>query len=93
MQHDNPRISRAPDLITTQLGDGAVIMDIARGDFIELSRSAAQLWELLETPATMDRLCALLLERYEVQASLCARQVEAWVAQMQTRGLLLVEPG
>jgi hypothetical protein len=35
----------------------------------------------------------MLLDRYEVPASLCARQVEAWVAQMQARGLLLVEPG
>ena len=93
MPHDNPRIRRAPDLITTQLDEGAVILDVARGDFIELSRSAAQLWAFLETPARMDRLCAMLIDRYEVPASLCARQVEAWIAQMQARGLLLVEPG
>jgi hypothetical protein len=85
------RVRRAPDLITAPLDDGAMIMDIASGNFLELNRTAARVWELLDTPNTVSGLCALVLDRYDVTPELCAAQIEAWMADMRERKLIVVE--
>ncbi|WP_157217186.1 PqqD family protein [Flavisphingomonas formosensis] len=87
------RIRRAPELITAPLDDGAIIMDIASGDFVELNRTAARIWELLDTPNTVSGLCALVLDRYDVTPELCAAQIAEWTAEMRERNLILVEQG
>ena len=85
------RVRRAPDLITAPLDDGAMIMDIASGNFLELNRTAARVWDLLDTPNTVSGLCALVLDRYDVTPELCATQIAAWMADMRERKLIVVE--
>ncbi|QNQ10343.1 PqqD family protein [Sphingomonas alpina] len=85
------RVRRAPDLITAPLDDGAMIMDIAGGNFLELNRTAARIWDLLDTPNTVSGLCALMLDRYDVTPELCAAQIEAWMADMREQKLIVVE--
>jgi len=84
-------IRRAPDLITAPLDDGAIIMDIASGNFIELNRTAAQVWELLDVPNTLSGLCELVQDRYDVAPDLCAAQIEQWMGEMRAQNLVLVE--
>lgn len=91
LDHHRTRIRRAPDLITAPLDEGAVIMDMASGNFLELNRTAARIWELLDTPNTLSGLCALVLDRYDVAPELCAVQIEEWMGEMQERRLILVE--
>ena len=91
MDQQLTRISRAPDLITAPLDDGAIIMDIASGNFIELNRTAAQIWELLDVPNTFSGLCALVQDRYDVAPDLCAAQIEQWMGEMRAQNLVLVE--
>ncbi|MES2055522.1 MAG: PqqD family protein [Pseudomonadota bacterium] len=85
------RVRRTPDLITAPLDDGAMIMDVASGNFLELNRTAAGIWDLLDTPNTVSGLCALVLDRYEVTPELCAAQIEAWMVDMREHKLIVVE--
>lgn len=85
------RLERAPHLMHTPCDDGVLLVDIASGNFIELNRTAAVLWEMIANPTTSSELVAALVERFDVAPEQCVAEVEEWAGAMRDRGLILVD--
>lgn len=85
---DGTSIMRVQDAITAEVGDETVILDNSTGVFIQLNRSAGKIWNLLETPQTVQSLCALLVERYDVSSDLCRTEVIAFLQDMASKDLV-----
>lgn len=75
--------------ISGRLQDELVMMDLERGKYFSLNPVASRIWDLLENPLTLDELCSLLMEEYEVDAEQCRTDVEEVLTEMVRLGLVL----
>jgi hypothetical protein len=79
--------------ISGRLDDELVMMDIEQGRYFALNPVATRIWELLESPLSIDELCLLLMEEYEVDEALCRAETRACLDDMVRFGLVLDSAG
>jgi len=80
---------RAPALVTAPVDTGALIIDAARAKFIDLNRSGAHLWALLDSPRTLEALVTAARPTFEIDEEMCRADVEKWVEEMMLLGLVI----
>jgi hypothetical protein len=81
---------RNPAVLSASLGSEAVaLLDASRETYYGLEGPATRIWELLETPMTVDQICATLVAEYDVEPSVCERDTREHIAEMSARGLLV----
>lgn len=85
-------IRKSGDWLTAKVDDQLVMMSAAKGSYVGLSRVGARIWELVETPLSVDELCAQLQEEYEVAPEVCRAEVEAFLAEMVKHGAMALDP-
>jgi Coenzyme PQQ synthesis protein D (PqqD) len=75
--------------ISGKLNDELVMMDIQKGKYFSLNPIATRIWDLLEKPLSLNELCALLMEEYEVEADQCLAEVAEHLEEMVKLGLVI----
>lgn len=75
-------IHRKGDWLAARVGDELVMMSAAKGNYIGLSEVGARIWELIETPRTIDSLCETLVGEYDVEPETCRREVDSFLATL-----------
>jgi len=86
-------MKRNPDFLLREVAGALVVVPVGQAsiDFpgmITLNATGAHLWELLETEQTLDSLVEATVSRYEVDAELARRDVEAFVAKLMPTGAI-----
>lgn len=65
-------LSRNGDILCASVdSEHAVMLSIAAGKYFGLNAVAAQIWELLEHPMTLEQLCVHICEEFEVDMQTC----------------------
>jgi hypothetical protein len=85
------RLSRVPEMISTDLDNETVLMSVEAGFYYGLEGSAQSIWKALETQITFSELIDRLTQEYEVTPEACSADVEKFLLKMQKEGLLRVE--
>jgi len=67
--------SRNSKTISGRLHDEMVMMDPEQGKYFSLNQVATRIWDMLEGELTIDELCAMLREEYEVESHRCNEEV------------------
>jgi hypothetical protein len=75
--------------ISGRLHDEMVMMDLDQGKYFSLNPIATRIWDLLERELTVDELCALLREEYEVESHRCIEEVTDHLGEMVRLGLVI----
>ncbi len=75
-------IHRDGDWLAAKVGDELVMMSAAKGNYIGLSEVGARIWELIETPRTIESLCDALVAEYDVDPVTCRAEVESFLATL-----------
>jgi len=73
---------RNSETISGRLHDELVMMDLKKGKYFSLNAVATRIWDLLEKPMTIDELCILLTEEYDVGEEQCHTEVSELIEQM-----------
>lgn len=84
-------IHRDGDWLAAKVGDELVMMSAAKGNYIGLSAVGARIWELIETPRTVESLCATLIAEYDVAPSTCRAEVDSFLATLLQHHAIRVE--
>jgi uncharacterized NAD(P)/FAD-binding protein YdhS len=58
--------------------------------YFGLDRIGAWIWTLIQSPITIDQICAALVQKYDVDRARCERDVQALVADMAREGLVRI---
>ena len=90
---EETRIGRRDSVVSADVADDAILLDIDSGYFFQLNRSAARIWSLLETPLTFGQLCASLQEEFGIEADACRADVREFVADLTERGVVKLGEG
>lgn len=76
------------EVLHSKVDDEVVLMSVANDAYIGLDPIASRIWELLETPKSLEELCALLMEEYEVDLETCIRDTLSFLEEMEEKGLM-----
>ena len=73
MQHSfSKRVAVAPQVMFRQVGDEAVLLNLAQNTYLGLDPVGTRMWTLLTTLDSIEAAHAALLAEYEVAGDQCA---------------------
>lgn len=67
--------------------DSLALLDLGKGRYYGLDGSGLRIWQLIETPTSLDAVSECLQQEFEVDAEVCRREVEAFVTRLVSEGL------
>lgn len=79
---------RHPDLIAARMDGDLVMMSIEQHEYYGVSGVGPRIWELLEQPATVEKIAATLCEEFEVEAATCRKDLLEFAQQLLDMGLV-----
>src|SRR4029453_8808363 len=83
-------VKRRPDQVSCDLSGQAVILNLNSGMYYGIDEIGAAIWAVLDVPRTLHYLRETILRTYEVDGETCNRDVIAFLADMQSAGLIEV---
>lgn len=83
-------ICRSDALLSNNLGDDVVMMDIEQGSYYGLEGVAARIWEFTEKPVSVGSLCERLMNEYEVSPERCEQEVNTFIGDLLKRDIVRI---
>ena len=83
-------LKRSEDLVHSTIDGEVVMMSVDQGQYFGLNSVGSHIWNLLETPMTVERLCQSLMERFEVDESQCQSEVARFLDDVVERKIVTV---
>ncbi|EZP81704.1 SynChlorMet cassette protein ScmD [Novosphingobium resinovorum] len=80
--------TKVPTTATAEIDGQLVALDIQAGICFGLDPVATHIWKLLDAYPTADRLCAALLELYDVDPATCEEQTLSLLHELADIGLI-----
>jgi hypothetical protein len=81
-------IGRAATMITSDLGDETVMMNIDKGIYHGLNETGTRIWMHLAQPLTVRELCERLVSEFPVAMAQCEREVVTFLGELLTRDVI-----
>jgi hypothetical protein len=81
-------VRRHPEVIWRPVDGRVVGLDLRSSRYFSLNQSAAVLWEELEEDVERDDLARCLVERFGIERAHADADVEAFLNEMRSSGLL-----
>lgn len=81
----------SPHQVSTELGTETVILGVEAGRYFGLEGVGARVWELLQTPVSVDALCEQLHSEFEVTRLQLQHDVLELLAALSQKGLIDVQ--
>lgn len=75
-------VQRQGEWLSAKIGGELVMMSVSDGRYIGITEVGARIWELIETPKTLDEICRQLWREYDVSLETCHGEVESFVNAM-----------
>jgi hypothetical protein len=97
-ERDRPRLRAetllrpAPDVLFTDLGEEAVLLDLKSGTYFGLNAVGSRIWQLIAIQAPLGTIRDTLLAEYDAQPGLIWHDIEVLVGELLRRGLLAEPP-
>ncbi len=83
-------VGQGPDVLSCAVDDDMVLMRVESGRYYYLNQTGRAIWTLLESPLPVSELCAMLVDRFEINANQCEREILAFVEDMRRDGLVVL---
>lgn len=87
---EGTRLRRKAAVVSADVADDAILLDIDSGYFFQLNRTGTRIWSFVEAPQTLGALCDHMATQYRVDTDTCRGDVVAFVADLIERGVLEV---
>jgi len=84
--------SRNASPLTAEVDGELVMLDPSTSRYFGLDGVGLRIWELCADPQTIDSLVAVLTGEYDVDAATCESEVRAFVADLESSGLVVAGP-
>lgn len=83
-------VSQVADCVMAEVGTDLVVSHLQTGRYVGLNPTARAIWEQIKDPTQVDAICAELLTRYKVDATVCKAQVLQTLDTLNQQGLIQV---
>ncbi len=90
---DNTLVSVSKDQVSCKLDGDTVILNLKDGVYYELNSVAARLWELMETPTSIDALLQIIVREYDTTPERARQDIAKLLDDLGRYQLLIVSEG
>lgn len=87
----NSIVVACKDQVSCELEGEAAILDLKSGTYFGLNPVGAIVWSMIAEPRRVTEICDALLNRYDVAAEQCDREVVELLGELRAQGLIRVE--
>lgn len=88
----NEAYRHSPDVVSRQIGDEIVLMDLESGTYFGLNQVGSRVWELTgESPQPLSALRDRIVEEFDVTGEVAQQDLTRLLDQLASRGLLIAE--
>jgi hypothetical protein len=85
---DTARIVRRDEPLTALVDGEIVMLAPDQGAYFGLNEVGTRVWELLDRPRSIDEVCAVLRDEFQVDAETCQSEVVALLEQLREAELV-----
>ncbi len=85
---EHRRLRRSPEALATQVDGDIMMLVLSTGMYHSLSGVAARIWEVLETPSTLEEISARIPEENGVSPDQCRADTQAFLQDLLRAGLV-----
>jgi hypothetical protein len=85
------RIKRCPDQVSTELNGEVAILNLKSSQYYGLDLVGAVAWDSLSEPRQVDDICRAIMDRFDVEESVCRVDVLALLECLAKAGLIEVD--
>jgi hypothetical protein len=89
----NTVVQRRKDALSAQVGDDIVLMNSKVDNYYGLDKIGSDIWQRMEQPIAVERLCAELTSVYEGDAATIETEVLELLERLRQSGLIDSVPG
>ncbi|GAB6039770.1 lasso peptide biosynthesis PqqD family chaperone [Endothiovibrio diazotrophicus] len=86
-------IRQSEEQVAAEVDGEVVMMSIERGNYYGLDEVGSRIWQLIETPTTLDALCDALTAEFDVDAATCESDVTRFLEELDEQGLVQIDDG
>jgi len=83
-------LAAANSVLCTTFDDEVVLLNQADGVYYGLSDVGARVWTLVERSASIERIRETIVAEYDVDPSRCRADIEHLIAELISRGLVVI---
>jgi hypothetical protein len=76
------------DHFSCSLGDDIIILDVRAGLYFSINDVGALVWQRIQEPRTVGELRDAILDRFDVDAETCDRDLRALIQDLASRNLV-----
>jgi len=80
---------RSIQVMWNMVDDEAVLLNTTTGKYFGMNKTAMALWRFIETPRSIQEIVKELLNFFEVEESLLAKDVEALLSILESKHLIV----
>jgi hypothetical protein len=84
-----PRLQPSSEIVSRQVGDEVILVNLQTSEIYALNRTAARLWELLSSGAERDAAAKQMAEEFEVDSNQLNAEIDALVGELHRTGIML----
>jgi hypothetical protein len=84
-------VKKNPTLLSTRVDNDVFILNPLRESYVGLDEIGRRLWDLMEAPTRVDRLCAQVAQEYQGDLLQIPADVMAFLNELNGEGLLEVQ--
>jgi len=83
-------VVRIPGILSAPVGEELVMFRADQGKYYALNEVAAAVWQRLEQPLSVARLCEELRREFRVTAEQCQEEISQYLEELYGKGLIQV---
>tara|TARA_R110002167_G_scaffold81044_3_gene222176 strand:- start:615 stop:890 length:276 start_codon:yes stop_codon:yes gene_type:complete len=88
MINETSIIQRNDGIVETEIDGELVMMSIENGAYYGLDSIAKRIWQLIETPSSVESICNKVLQEYEVEKSQCLHELLEFLNAMAKQNVI-----
>lgn len=85
---DKSFLVASKNAVSCDLAGESVILDMKSGKYFALDDVGTRIWQLLQSPATLESICDQLTREYDVSAERSAADVSTLLRRLVDQGLV-----
>jgi Coenzyme PQQ synthesis protein D (PqqD) len=85
------QIQAIQEQISSSLDEESVVINLRSGVYYGFNPVGTRIWDLIQSPKTLDELKAILLSEYEVEPDRCDRDLVAMFRALEAAGLIEIQ--
>ena len=83
------RLARSPDVVSTELEDGAVLLNMETRLYYSLNREGLEIWSLLDSTTGPEDLARHLVHAFDVEEDRARVSVSAFLRELERERLVI----